>query len=138
MDVPSTEEMIKEYGSAENWQRTKTYEWINKMVTAFLDKEVIIMDGQANLEFIKAGFAIQSFKKYKIVLIDCGQEIMVKRLVDGRQQAWLASEDMKNWLKFLRKQAESFGEPIIDTSSATPHQVAEQFIQVLKSCGVKT
>ena len=136
--IPSTEQMVKEHGSVEEWQRVKTYEWIDKMVNDFPDKEVIIMDGQANLEFIKTGFTNQNFKNYQIVLVDCEQDIMVRRLVDERQQAWLASKDMKNWLKFLRKQAQDFGEPIIETSSITPAQVVDEFTEILESKGVKT
>lgn len=135
--VPTPDEMVKEYGSGENWQRAKTYEWIDKMVNEFSHKDIIVMEGQANLEFIKIGFDKQNFRDYIIILIDCKQDIMVKRLVDERQQAWLASEDMKNWLKFLRKQAQDFGAPIIDTSSITPNQSAEQLKQILESGGIK-
>ncbi len=131
--VPSTEDMIKEYGSGENWQRAKTYEWIDKMVNGYPGKEVIIIDGQANLKFIKTGFEKQNFKNYQIVLIDCEQDIMIKRLIDERQQAWLASEEMKNWLKFLRHQAQNFGTPIIETSHISPSQVVEKFEKILKN-----
>ncbi len=130
--VPTNEEMVRDYGSGENWQKEKTYEWIEKMVKGYLDKELIIMDGQANLEFIKTGFEKQGFANYKIILIDCEQEIMVKRLVDLRQQAWLASEDMKNWLKFLRKQAQDFGATIIETSHITSEEVMKKFEEVLR------
>ena len=130
--VPSTEDMVKEYGSGENWQRAKTYEWIGKMVNGYINKEFIVMDGQANLEFIKAGFEKQSFKNYQIVLVDCEQDVMIKRLIDQRQQAWLASEDMKNWLSFLRKQAQDFGVPIIETSHITPSEVVEKFEDILR------
>lgn len=130
--VPSTEDMVKEYGSGENWQRAKTYEWIEKMVKGYPNKELIVMDGQANLEFIKTGFEKQGFKNYQTVLVDCEQDIMLKRLIDERQQAWLASEDMKNWLKFLRKQAQDFSVPIIETSHISPSQVVEKFEEILK------
>ncbi|HLC60303.1 MAG TPA: AAA family ATPase [Candidatus Nanoarchaeia archaeon] len=131
--VPSTEDMIKKYGSGENWQRSKTYEWIGKMVNGYPGKEVIIMDGQANLKFIKKGFKKQNFKNYQIVLIDCEQDIMIKRLIDERQQAGLASEEMKNWLKLLRHQAQNFSAPIIETSHISPSQVVEKFENILKN-----
>ena len=131
--VPSKEEMVKEYGSVENWQRAKTYKWIEKMVNDYPAKELIVMDGQANLEFIKSGFEKQNFNNYKIVLVDCEQDVMVKRLIDQRQQVWLANEDMKNWLKFLRQQAQDFGVTIIETSHTTPSQVVDKFEGILKS-----
>ena len=51
--VPSKEEMVLGYGSGENWQREKTFEWIQKMVCDFPDKKLIIFEGQVNLQFIK-------------------------------------------------------------------------------------
>lgn len=59
--VPSNDDMIKEFGSGENWQKAKTNYWIEKMVGGFRGKELIVMDGQANLEFIKQGFKKQNF-----------------------------------------------------------------------------
>lgn len=131
--VPSNEDMVKEYGSIENWQRSKTYKWIEKMINGYPDKELIIMDSQASLEFIKTGFEKQNFNNYEIILVDCEQDTMIKRLVDERQQAWLASEDMNNWLKFLRQQARKLNVKIIDTSNATASQVVEKFEQILKN-----
>ena len=89
------------------------------------------MDGQSNMEFIRAGFEKQNFTNYKIILIDCEQDIMIKRLIDERQQAWLASEDMKNWLKFLRNQANTLGIAIIDTSALSQHEVVKAFEQII-------
>lgn len=129
--VPSNENMIREYGSGENWQREKTFEWIQKMVCDFPDKKLIIFEGQVNLQFIKTGFERQKFSNYRIILTDCTQEIMIQRLVQERQQPWLASQDMKNWLNFLRNQAKQFHEPIINTSQISPDEVVAQFEQIL-------
>ncbi len=128
--VPSNEEMVKEFGSGENWQKAKTFEWIEKMVTGYEDKKLVVMDGQSNMEFIKAGFEKHGFTNYQIILIDCEQDIMIKRLIDERQQAWLVSEDTKNWLKFLRNLAQNLGIPIIDTSAFTQSEVVKAFEQI--------
>ena len=130
--VPSNEEMEKEFGSGENWQKAKTFEWIEKMVSQYTNKKMVIMDGQSNMEFIKTGFEKEKFTNYQIILIDCEQDVMIKRLIDERQQAWLASEDMKNWLKFLRNQAHTFGISIIETSKITSDQVVEEFEKIAK------
>ncbi len=130
--VPPSEEMVRDFGSGENWQRQTTCDWIDKMVNKFADKDLIVIDGQANLEFIKGGFDDQNFQSYQIVLIDCEQEIMVRRLIDERQQAWLASQDMNNWLNFLRNQAHNFKTPIIDTSYISQEAVVMKFEEILK------
>lgn len=129
--VPSNDEMVRDFGSGENWQKTKTYEWIEKMVAGYADKELVVMDGQSNLDFIRQGFEKQNFTNYKIILVDCDQEHMLKRLIDERQQAWLASEDMKNWLKFLRKQAIAIGASIINTSLLDKAQTVTAFENIV-------
>lgn len=129
--IPSHEEMVKEYGSSHGWQKAKTEEWIQKMLEEYPGKEMIVMDGQANLEFIIEGFKRQNFTNYQIVLIDCEQETMVKRLTDERQQPWLASEDMKNWLKFLRDQANKYSIPVIDTTNINETEVLEKLETII-------
>ena len=131
--VPPDEEMVREYGSGENWQREKTFEWIQKMVCGFPDKKLIVLDGQANLQFIRAGFERQKFFNYQIILLDCAQETVIHRLIEERQQPWLASEQMKNWLKFLRDQAEQFRQPVINTAQNSPDEVVGQFEQILST-----
>ena len=136
--VPSGEEMIRDFGSGENWQRQTTFEWIDKMVNRYPDKELIIMDGQVNLDFIISGFENRKFRNYQIVLIDCSQETMVRRLIDERQQAWLAGEDMKNWLKFLRDQADRCGTQIIDTTSIDKQETVARFEVILEKAGYRS
>ena len=129
--VPSSEEMIIKFGSIENWQKEKTNEWIKKIINEYQDKEIIIIEGQVNLEFIRNAFFQNNFSKYEIVLIDCKEEIMTKRLVDFRKQPYLLNEDMKNWLKYLRDQANNLGVKIIDSSNKTKNEVVESFEKII-------
>ena len=130
--IPSTEKMIESSGSIENWQRDTTCIWIKKMLTEYEDKEVIIFEGQVNLKFIKKGFSKNKFLDYEIILIDCNEEIMAKRLTRGRKQPELLNQDMKNWLNFLRNQAKKINANIIDTSNNTKSEVRESFENILK------
>lgn len=43
--VPSSEEMIKEYGSGEKWQELMTHQWVQQLVSE-KDKKVVILEGQ--------------------------------------------------------------------------------------------
>ncbi len=131
--IPSIEEMIKESGTIENWQKEKTFKWIEMMLKEkkYNDKKIIIFEGQVNLEFIKEGFSKQDFSNYRIVLIDCNEKIMEKRLTEIRNQPELFTQDMKNWLKFLRSQANRFGTTIIDTSNKSKLEVLKSFEQIL-------
>lgn len=131
--VPTLEEMIKKFGSEENWQKETTYKWIKKMLNEYQDKDVIIFEGQVNLKFIKDGFSQNNFSNYKIILIDCDEELMAKRLTHDRGQPELFNDDMKNWLKYLRNQANSFEVNIIDTSNISKKEVIKSFEKILKN-----
>lgn len=121
--VPSVKEMIKDFGSVENWQKQITYQWIEKMLNEYEKNDKIIFEGQVNLQFIIDGFRKHNFTGYKIILIDCREDIMIKRLTIDRNQPEIINDDMKNWLKFLRKQANDFNTDIIDASDMTKEEV---------------
>lgn len=131
IDIPIQKEMIEKCGSIENWQKEKTFEWIKKMVSEYKDKQVIIFEGQVNLQFIKDGFAQNNFSHYEIVLIDCNENVMSKRLLKYRNQPDLINENMKNWLICLRNQARNFKIPIIDTSDETKDEVLKEFEKIM-------
>lgn len=131
--VPSQEEMMQKYGSVENWQKEKTYEWITKMVKEYSDKEAIIFEGQVNLQFIKDGFLKHNFSHYKIILLDCNENTMAQRLATYRNQPELLTTGMKNWLVYLRHQAHSLGIVIIDTSNSTKDEVTKSFEKILEN-----
>jgi deoxyadenosine/deoxycytidine kinase len=130
--VPSFEEMIEQAGSGEKWQELTTYRWIEKIAIEYRDKQLVVIEGQVNLDFIEAACHKFEITRYFIVLIDCDWKTMCKRLVHNRQQPELVNQDMKNWATFLRKQASCKRLPIIDTSHQTLEQVME-FIHALFS-----
>ena len=130
--IPSTEEMVKKFWSVENWQKETTYKWIKEILSEYKNKKTVIFEWQVNLEFIKNWFKKNNFSDYKIVLIDCKEEIMIDRLINWRNQKELANEDMKNWLQFLRKKANDLWIDIIDSSDVSKEEFTKCFEKVLK------
>ena len=124
--VPLLAEMSKEFGSPSNWQKAKAFEWINKLVHNY-PNERIFFEGQVNLEFIRRGFEKENFKNYVIILLDCSEDVMAKRLVRDRNQPELFNADMRIWLKFLRNQAKEFGAFRIDTSELSKSELVSVF-----------
>ncbi len=78
--VPSLKEMVKEFGSEENWQKETVYKWIHKMLSEYQDKKFIIFEGQVNFKFIEEGFAKNNFFNYETILIDCNEEVIGKKI----------------------------------------------------------
>lgn len=129
--VPSAEEMIREFGSPSAWQEAKTDYWIKRLVHE-CTSEKIFFEGQVNLQFIRNGFAKYHFNNYRIILIDCSETVMEKRLVHDRKQGELFTQDMRNWLKFLRNQADEFNVAIIDSSSVSEEEFRIRFEETIE------
>ena len=131
--VPTTEEMLKQFGSVENWQKETSLKWIKRMIDGYQDKTVIVIEGQVNIRFILDGFSQNDFSNYQVILVDCSEELMSKRLILDRAQPELLTDDMKNWLRFLRNQAKEFSSPIIDTSRLNKQEAVKAFEKILEN-----
>ncbi len=129
--VPSIPEMINEYGSPSGWQEAKAHEWIDQLINRY-DGEKIFFEGQVNLQFIRDGFKKHHFKDYLLILIDCSEQVMQKRLVHERKQPELFNADMRNWLMFLRDQAKKFEATIIDSSDLSEKELLAKFEMAIK------
>jgi hypothetical protein len=128
--VPPVSKMQKEFGSPLGWQEAKTYEWIGKLIYAYTG-EKIFFEGQVNLQFIYNGFEKYNFKNYKIILLDCSEEEMERRLTHKRGQPELFNTDMRNWLRFLRNQAQEFKTTVIDSSNLPEDEVLKEFEEAI-------
>lgn len=129
--IPSQEEMEQKFGDWGKWQYQNTVKWIDRMV-AYPKEQTIIWDGQANMDFITKEMTSRHLTDYRIVLIECTEEEMIRRLIEERQQPNLANQDQKNWRNFLHRQAEQQGAYIIDTTNVSPKEVAEDLLVYLE------
>ncbi len=112
--VPSFEDMVKEYGSGEAWQKAKTFGWSKKLKPE-LETSSVILDGQIRQSFVDEACKENDVSSYSIILFDCTNEERIKRLTK-RGQPELANADMLNWAKYLREQSLDRGDTIIDTT----------------------
>jgi dephospho-CoA kinase len=112
--VPSTEEMIADYGSQEGWQRAKTFEWLERLKSDRSSRNALF-EGQVRIAFFAEAAAAAGLQRFKIILVDCDDDTRTKRLVD-RQQPELATADMFEWARFLRTEAMAGGYDVLDTS----------------------
>ena len=124
--IPSLQEMESEFGSPSSWQKSKTFEWIDRLMLEY-DEVRIFFEGQTNPQFIREGFAKHNFENYQIILVDCSEEVMEYRLTHNRAQPELFTEDMRNWLRYLRRQAKESHARIIVTSNLSPEETLKEF-----------
>jgi shikimate kinase len=114
--VPSVEQMIAEYGSGEEWQRAKTVEWMAQLAQVAKARGKVVFEGQTRLSFLADGASIAGALAYLPILVDCDDETRSRRLTIDRGQPELASEDMMNWARHLRREAKDKGCEVLDTS----------------------
>lgn len=126
--VPSNEEMIKKFGSGDNWQKTNTNFWVQKMKKS---SKPAILDGQTRPSFIEEACRANNVSAYEVILFDCSNEVRKQRLVD-RGHPELANEQMMNWAKYLREESLPRGYKIIDNTNLTQEESKEMLLKLLK------
>lgn len=133
--VPSVARMIQEAGSLERYQEWSTYRWVEHSLVNYLDKRIVVIDSQSNLQFIHGAFKRYQVQRGKVLLIQCNQEQREQRLCQERQQPELATREMQKWADFLYQQALNLGIPILDTSiTPLPESIAYIEIEIIKLC----
>ena len=114
--IPEEKEVFEKWWSWEAWQKETSEIYIEKIIKNNPDISTLILDRQANIDFIIWWFEKINFTNYKIILVTCSEEEMKKRL-EKRWQPELFNPDMMNWIKFLEKQAKEKKIKILDTSN---------------------
>ncbi len=126
--VPSSKEMIEKFGSGENWQKTNTNFWVQKMKES---KKPAILDGQTRPSFIEEACKVNNISSYEVILFDCSNEVRKQRLVD-RGHPELADGQMMNWAQYLRTESAQRGYKIIDNTNLTQEESKEILLKLLK------
>ncbi len=129
--VPSGEEMEKQYGSGENWQKSMILFWVKEMKEKYLDQTPTILDGQMRISFIDEACKQNGVNEYVIILFDCSDMERTKRLIK-RGHPELANPDMFNWAKYLRNEATNRGAIIIDTSNFSIEESKKTLLETLQ------
>lgn len=117
--VPPVDQMTMEYGSPSGWQEAMTHQWARRLAEP-CEYERQFLEGQMNILFIREAFAPLD---YQLVLIDLTPEMMQQRL-QARGQPELFTEQMQQWLAFLRAQAQQYNVPIVRNEGLTPTELA--------------
>lgn len=121
MVIPTQEEMIKLFGSVDNWQKDQTVKRIIRVRDEFLRDQPVMIDTQSRFEFIYNACKENNVDDFKVILLDCEDSIRNERL-NKRGQPHLINQDMDNWAKFLREDCKKNHCNIIDTTNITPEE----------------
>jgi energy-coupling factor transporter ATP-binding protein EcfA2 len=126
--VPSVEDMIRQHGTGEAWQRAKTIEWMRKLASKTQTGLPMLFEGQTRFSFLVDGAVAAGGLVYDPILVDCDDYTRSDRLRFERKQPELDNEDMTNWARYLRQQARDGGYFVLDTSALSLTESVEQVI----------
>ena len=129
--IPTIDEMIEKYGSPSEWQYAMTEVWVNRLLTEYRDKPLLILEGQINLKFIEEICAKHNFKNYRIILIHADDKIRHQRLRVNRNQPGLVNQDMDDWAAFLKRQAIDMKVSIFNSNSKNLENVVQEILKIL-------
>jgi RNase adaptor protein for sRNA GlmZ degradation len=124
--VPTADVMQRDYGGAEQWQASATTEWLERLRDLPEDTLVAVLDGQTRPSFAFSDSARAASGTVSVVLLDCSSDVRAARLRGPRQQPELANSQMDQWAAYLRGQADALNLAVIDTSSLTVLESADQ------------
>jgi shikimate kinase len=124
--VPSTAEMIDQYGSAEGWQRAKTIEWFEKLAGK---RGWILFEGQVRIAFLDEAARAVAPPAPTIILVDCDDATRARRLTLDRGQPELANPTMFDWARYLRIEAQNGGYTALDTSNLSLEESAARVLR---------
>jgi ABC-type branched-subunit amino acid transport system ATPase component len=128
--VPPVEQMVREHGSGEAWQRATTFDWMTKLAERLYPDAGILFEGQMRLSFVREAAEAAGIADYVLILVDCDDVTRTKRLTVDRSSPDLASAPTTSWAKYLREEAKLLRCMILDTTliplEISVHQVWQQ------------
>jgi dephospho-CoA kinase len=130
--VPSEHEMIKKWGSGEGWQRAMTIEWVKK-IRSGLTSSNALLDGQTRPSFIVEACKLNGVRSYKVILIDCSEDVRRARLLH-RGQPELANERMMEWARYLLAETARIGGAIINNDRLSIAETAAALETIVSGC----
>jgi energy-coupling factor transporter ATP-binding protein EcfA2 len=127
--VPSTDQMIAEYGSPDGWQEAMTHHWITQLATDPEVGRIAVLDGQVRPAVVRDAFVRNHVRNGHVLLLDCATEVRNWRLREDRGQPELAGAAMAYWATYLRAEADALRVPVLDTSALTVERAVAQLRQ---------
>ncbi|HWG77256.1 MAG TPA: zeta toxin family protein [Steroidobacteraceae bacterium] len=97
------------------WQRENTLLWMARVAAILNAGMSVLFEGQMRIAFIEEALLGAGISNARILLLDCDDTTRTSRLAVTRSQPHLATTDMMNWGRYLRREATAAGHEILDT-----------------------
>lgn len=130
--VPTAEVMERDFGGAERWQASATGDWLTRLGGLRRAIRLAVLDGQTRPSFVFEAAARAAPRVVDVALLDCSSDVRGARLRGPRQQAELADARMDQWAAYLRGQADSLNLVVIDTTTLSVAEAADQLEKLVR------
>jgi hypothetical protein len=130
--VPSPDVMDRDHGGAESWQSWATHEWLGRLAALGGRARVAVLDAQTRPSTVLEAPGAGSEWHGHVVLLDCSAAVRAARLRGSRGQPELVTSRMDDWAAYLRRQADALRLPVIDTSTLTVAESADQIEAIVR------
>lgn len=131
--VPSIEEMQREHGSPESWQRATTERWLRRFEQNTHRMDAHVLDGQTRPSYVLQAARGLCLRRVDVVVLDCATEVRHARLAGPRAQPDLVNARMDAWAAYLRGQADALEIPVVDTTEMSIEAVADRLLGLVES-----
>lgn len=122
--VPSPE-VRRTWGPDGAWQRAMTLSWMERVAALRGKHHRVLFEGQMRLAFVREALLVAGIADACVILVDCDEAIRARRLITERRQPELATPEMMNWARYLRKEANESGHEVLDTSELSLERCVE-------------
>jgi hypothetical protein len=137
--VPSVEQMTRQFGGPEAWQRVMTEQWIHRLATNPDRARLAVLDAQTRPSFAVPAFESAGIRHGRILLVDCSPADRRARLAGPRARPELSDSRMDAWAAYLRGQADALELAVVDTTGRSIESATEllllQVDALLRECG---
>lgn len=125
--IPDEEAMVQEAWSVSERRNQSLLKCLEKALSVFPWK-TIVLDKSTHIDLIWTTCEKLEIATYQIILVDCEEQEMRRRLLEERQQPELVTDDMFNRQRILREQATQKWITILDTTWKTKEECVEEFL----------
>ncbi len=128
--VPSPDEMVRDHGSEDEWQRMATAEWLRRLAPAVAAGAPVLLEGRTRPSYLDEAAVAAGGIAVTPVLIDCDDDTRLARLADlGRPMAPARGTPGAD---DLRGEAAERALRVIDTSMRGVASCADEVIRLLR------
>jgi hypothetical protein len=134
--LPS-DEILASYGPTDEpggpGQRGFALHWIGVIAGKLKLDRPVLLETQCRIAFLHEALTLHGVANARILLVECADPIREIRLSE-RGHPELVNEQMRNWSRYLRREADTFEHEVLDTTELPLEASVARVLSYLQPC----